>query len=1787
MTLGTKLTALFLILTIAPMLLVSLLVYRSGRESIERNMRSRLMTVALLKEAEFRRWLSGNESMFVSLAQRPQVRDLALDLVTQPPTNPAFQQTRASLLDNHLVFFTDHFEEFSGLFILHAATSEVLVSTDPTLEGTRQFTAPFFREGRTQTFIGHAAFDSHTGGVEMHISTPITDQDGNLLAVLVGHIDLANMTTIMQQDIGEFDTQETYLIDRNHLFVTESRLSPNLQLRELNYSQGINQCLKGENGTGFYDDYRGVVVIGAYRWIPERSLCIVTEVDRSEALAPVFDLRSRVIVIGLGTAIAAAVLGVLVARTVSGKVTRLARGAEAIGQGDLDYRVDVTSRDEIGTLGRAFNEMAAALRISQAGLRQQRDFVDTVLDTSSALTIVLDREGRIVRFNRHAEAITGQTFAEVKGRPLWELAPLRDEAEAVRAAFADLCGGCFPAAYESHWTMPNGSETIISWQNTGVVSPDGEIEYVIWTGIDVTERESAKRALQALNQTLEQRILERTRELEESEQRFRQAIMSAPLPIMLHTEGEVLLINNMWTAITGYTHEDIPTTRAWTELAYGPRQEWARRLTQTLYMDDGGVIDVETPVRTRSGDVHLWRFRAAPLGRLPDGRALALSMAMDLTERETTEQALRESQRQIATLLDNLPGIAYRCRNDALWTMEFVSQGCRPLTGYDPDDLVMNQRIAYADLIDPADRQFVSDAIQAALAAGTPFEIVYRIRTASGQQKVVWEKGQGVRNESGEIDAIEGFINDITERHEAERAVRESEAKFRAVIEQAADGILLIERDGTIAEWNKALERITGVPRADAVGRPVWEISAGLWPAESPDEIRHMVNGYLQTVDQHWLHPPQDNAIYRADGERRFVQTEMFIMGDGDDRMAGAVIHDVTERRRAAEAIESSRRFLQQTIDTLTAHIAILDENGTIVAVNEAWKRFADENDLNDPAYGVGTSYLSVCDAASGSRSEHAPEVAAGIRRILAGDSADFYVEYPCPSEQVARWFSLRLNPFESENGLRIVAAHYDITERVEAEMAEHEQRLLAESLHEATATLTSTLDLDTVLEKILALVGRVVNHDAAKIMLIEGGKAYFAHWHGHPPHFEDYFRTQSLDLETTANLRIMIETQEPLLIPDTSAFEGWRIIAGENWVRSQAAAPILAHGEVIGFITLDSKTPGFFTPAHLERLKSFADQTAVAAENAQLYAEVRRQAADLEKRVIERTIDLSIRNAVAEILTHSLDAREILTGVIHEMVERLGVLGGVITYEGTRADAPLLSAHFGLPRDVLAMVQQLVPGGPQPGAGKKVRCTSGIQGLPERIHDAQIRAVLSAPIFEQDRPVGTIVLVNSEADFISQGRMKLLDTIGKQVSIALSNARLYEQALYDEARTRTILDSVADGLLMLDPDGHLVMMNPAAQALFGFYPAELGGPPRAVQHLWKWIEPQAGPGSTQLEFPLPTHSFTLAELRGYARNCPLAACGTCGADERDWAWWLGADPESGDAYEVCPVYRQTPSRVIQANIAPVTNPDGDMLGTVIALRDVTHYREIEQLKDSFVSAVSHELRTPLAAVMLNIGTLQNYYDRFSDEARRQKIDNLHHQATVLRNLVEDILELSRLEAKRTAPRKEWFDLPHHCGELLDAMQPLILEKELDVRFEADSAFRVFGDLDQLGRVFRNIVGNAVKYTPNGGTVRVRVEQHEGEARLVVTDSGIGIAPEEQPYVFDRFFRSERASDIASGTGLGLAITKEIVDLHDGRIELDSVLGQGSTFTVSLPIPPSTPETVEPIETSGQQEQHS
>ncbi|HEY3363502.1 MAG TPA: phosphate regulon sensor histidine kinase PhoR [Symbiobacteriaceae bacterium] len=334
-----------------------------------------------------------------------------------------------------------------------------------------------------------------------------------------------------------------------------------------------------------------------------------------------------------------------------------------------------------------------------------------------------------------------------------------------------------------------------------------------------------------------------------------------------------------------------------------------------------------------------------------------------------------------------------------------------------------------------------------------------------------------------------------------------------------------------------------------------------------------------------------------------------------------------------------------------------------------------------------------------------------------------------------------------------------------------------------------------------------------------------------------------------------------------------------------------------------------------------------------------------------------------------------------------------------------------------------------------------------------------------------------------------------------------------EKTRLESILKNMADGILLIDDHKRIILMNPAAEAMFGT----------------SWAEAM---GRDHLEV---THHFDLDELLQQVLNTGKP--------------------------EVLEIKRAQPEeQILEARLAP------SGAGVLLVLRDVTRSRRLEQMRTEFVSNVTHELRTPLTSVQ---GFAETLLEGALDDpgTARHFVTIIQKESGHLSRLIEDLLDLSRIESGRWRMRKEPIQLGQLAEDTVGRLTPRAIELgvKLIIAIPPDLP-EVPGDTVRLAQVLLNLVDNALKYTPAGGSVTVSARDTGPTISISVADTGTGIPKADLPRIFERFYRVDKArSRSTGGTGLGLSIVKHIVDAHGGTISVASDTGQGATFTFTLP----------------------
>jgi signal transduction histidine kinase len=261
-----------------------------------------------------------------------------------------------------------------------------------------------------------------------------------------------------------------------------------------------------------------------------------------------------------------------------------------------------------------------------------------------------------------------------------------------------------------------------------------------------------------------------------------------------------------------------------------------------------------------------------------------------------------------------------------------------------------------------------------------------------------------------------------------------------------------------------------------------------------------------------------------------------------------------------------------------------------------------------------------------------------------------------------------------------------------------------------------------------------------------------------------------------------------------------------------------------------------------------------------------------------------------------------------------------------------------------------------------------------------------------------------------------------------------------------------------------------------------------------------------------------------------------------------------------------SPSRIVQVRPFTIRDAGDENLGLGMLLRDITREKELDEMKSQLLSTVSHELRTPLASIKGFATTLLRQDVQWDEATRREFLSIIDEESDHLSELISNLLDMSRVEAGTLRVEPEPTELLPLIRKTVAEFQVMTREHQFRTALP-DSLPMVLADLRRIHQVLRNLLENAVKYSPGGGPILVAVEMLKGEVQIAVSDEGLGIEPQHLQHVFDRFYQADSASTRkVGGAGLGLSICKAIVQAHGGRIWATSQPGAGSTFTFSLPL---------------------
>ena len=499
----------------------------------------------------------------------------------------------------------------------------------------------------------------------------------------------------------------------------------------------------------------------------------------------------------------------------------------------------------------------------------------------------------------------------------------------------------------------------------------------------------------------------------------------------------------------------------------------------------------------------------------------------------------------------------------------------------------------------------------------------------------------------------------------------------------------------------------------------------------------------------------------------------------------------------------------------------------------------------------------------------------------------------------------------------------------------------------------------------------------------------------------------------------------------------------------------------------------------------------------------------ETEDIIRRRNRELNLLPEIGKELSARTDINELVSIVLRRCVETLGAISGHILIMNS-GNSPLKKSYT---KSEIEMDFPTLDGFLNEIKENRKGLIIHDTRQDERWHAGQVSLLRSAvivPLFGRNSLLGLLAMTHENENYFESEHVSLLQAIASQAAIAIENAQLYSNVAQEQKRLAAVLQHAAEAILMFDAQGRLSLLNPAGEKLFTDFKANIN---------------QSLPSD---------HGYdAFIQLLDEARVSHAAKSG-------EIVW-----PDQ---------------RTFTVLITPIE--DG---GQVAILHDVTRFKDLEQVKNEFIATASHDLKNPITSIA-GFSTLLGHAGPLNEQ-QQDFVNRIQSATQTMTELVQNMLELAEMDLNATQ-KYETLDMCKILAEMADEFTPQAQIKEQTFVFtHSNTKAVVNGDLLQMHQLLRNLIGNAIKYTPLGGSIALKAKASGTKLLIDIQDNGYGIPASDLPFIFNRFYRVRNGkSSKIEGNGLGLAIVKSIVEQHGGQIIVESEVDKGTRFSVSLPL---------------------
>lgn len=960
-----------------------------------------------------------------------------------------------------------------------------------------------------------------------------------------------------------------------------------------------------------------------------------------------------------------------------------------------------------------------------------------------------------------------------------------------------------------------------------------------------------------------------------------------------------------------------------------------------------------------------------------------------------------------------------------------------------------------------------------------------------------------------EIGEAARSFNEISRKLDTMR-----KALWRQTLISERSSLPLVEMDDdlTIRAVNAAFPRAFGYIQDELVGYRLVEFFSG----DSAKQFRRrLVEGESGEVMA-----LRANVLTKEDGPAP-VSVDVIRIVDEEGTSGGlaAYMRDLRSVSILEEALKLERENSEAIMDSTEDMVLIVDRDFSVVSANLAMRVKYGRDIKGEPCHEAMYGRKERCFMAG--------ETCTAREVFETGKPFRHVIEKEDP-EGPTVFLDVLAYPLMDSAGEpnHVVMSMRDVTERVSFEDEVDRKNKELAALNEISGLLSRSLRTEGVYPQVIDRVCELFTMDGGGIFLLDdmGRNLRCDYSKGLSQEFQKSIRTLGVGqdipgkvVSSGSALVIQDVTKDPLA--EDSAFR-------HTGIRSFACVPVRGKEKLIGVFFVFGLVAHHFRDGDEGIMESISEMMGISVENTRLYERMKAiYEQDRQRRSEERKGLLELSSTIAS--SSDLDA---VLGSVMEHVRRLCWADFAWLALGEGKGGFVLRActdkSFEPGAEIYAPGTQSLEGQcierreplvvPAMGALRNITLEDRLAGYV---------AATCIPLYVGDRSLGALSLYYMTEVNPSEDEVHFLQTVGSVIGVALERSRLFESAAIQRGMAETVLESIGDGVLAVDPEGVVISMNGAACDIFGFRHGQAVGLSASEAILR---------GNDNFEFASMFNEALEKSVNG--------------------------EPAAFDSAFV----RKDGSRVPVAFAgSPASTSGGGLVGVVFVVRDLRTRLEIDKMKTDFVRRVSHEFRTPLTAI---VGMTEMVLEGdLEPERSSEYLETVLSESRRLAGMISDVLDIARIESGRAELIKTELDFDKILDTVRLRTESQASEHEAKVEMSVESAIKAVGDAEKLRQMIGHLVQNSLTYSDKGVNISVSVRGIAQEISITVKDDGWGIEPDDIGSVGERFFRGT-TPHTRKGTGLGVAISRQIAHMHGGVVEIESEIGKGTSVKVRMPI---------------------